>query len=439
MELRAPKYTVGGSRKPIAGRFCFAAALFLSLAVVTSAPAQPAPVVVTEDEVVANALDVSAVESLFGARAAGIEAEAVRATTWRNPDLGYTREQTFEDAGAVGEDIVLLEQEFLLSGRQSLVARAARERARAVKLDGEMQQRVLAGSVRRAFFELLTIQERLDVYADWLGLMEQVESELERRVAAGESAPYELQRLQKEIADIEAAAAADRADLASRQAQLAALTGLSEDEAPRLRADGELMPTSVPPDAALLEAIGERPDMRAAAARIDAASALDKAASRWWIPDPAIQAGYKGVSAAGERAHGFVAGLSLALPFFSTAKSERMAARALRIEAESRRQIVERRIRGTVLGLAKRIRSLEAAAETYRAEGVETAAKVVETARLAYAAGELGILELIDGYRGLVEARLTVVEMAADARRSEIELWESLMVPTTTSMKSGNQ
>jgi outer membrane protein, heavy metal efflux system len=64
----------------------------------------------------------------------------------------------------------------------------------------------------------------------------------------------------------------------------------------------------------------------------------------------------------------------------------------------------------------------QARAARYRASVADATEPLAAIARVAYEEGELGILELLDANRQLVEARLRVLELAAAARLAAIEL-----------------
>lgn len=55
-----------------------------------------------------------------------------------------------------------------------------------------------------------------------------------------------------------------------------------------------------------------------------------------------------------------------------------------------------------------------------------SAAELVRTAEAAYAGGELGILELLDAYRGALDAELQALELEWGARRARIEVDRAL-------------
>lgn len=418
--MLASGHPAGPSKKPTCNRFSclFVVATILSFA--TSAAAQT--VELTEEQVVASALGEASFEDLSEAATQRELAQATRARTWSNPRIAYGREQLFDSSA---EDTLVLQQVLRLSGRYGLIAKSAEILAESERLRLDARRLAHAAAIRGEFYQLLEAQERIAVYDEWLALMSDVDDELRRRVEAGESAPYERLRLQKEVADIEAAAAKARAEVDAQRAQLGRLLELPAGQQD-VRASGELMPTSPPTDEELRSAVLARPEIAAADARIRAAERLDKAANGWWVPEPLLEAGYITASSGETREHGFIADVSIALPFVNQAKDQRQQALAMKLEAAGEKEFAIHHVTAEVLGLARRIRVLNEAAATYREAGVGTATKVVETAQIAYSAGELGILELIDGYRGLVEARLTILKLAAEAREHEIEMWSEL-------------
>ncbi|MBK5104547.1 MAG: hypothetical protein JJE42_09885, partial [Burkholderiales bacterium] len=65
---------------------------------------------------------------------------------------------------------------------------------------------------------------------------------------------------------------------------------------------------------------------------------------------------------------------------------------------------------------------LIAAAERYRREALAPSAELVRIAESAYRAGEFTVLELLDAYRGALDAEITALELEAKARLARIEL-----------------
>ena len=58
----------------------------------------------------------------------------------------------------------------------------------------------------------------------------------------------------------------------------------------------------------------------------------------------------------------------------------------------------------------------------YRSDAVAPSAELVRIAEAAYRAGESTVLELLDAYKGALEAELTALDLEWKAREARIEL-----------------
>ncbi|MGM0556336.1 MAG: TolC family protein [Myxococcota bacterium] len=422
-----------GAEKPTGGRiFAIVGALFLSFGLcIHDAGAQEAErddLRLTEKQAVQRALEQSDLTRAWGASVTEARARAVSEGAWPNPSVSYTHEQSYEQPDAVGEDFILIEQELPLSGERGLRSDAANADADARRHEVTAEMARAAAEARTVYYAVLHLRQRIEVRTAWLDDMREFENVLARRVDAGESSTYDLERLRQEMAEIAADIEFDRAALAKQQSTLRGILYLSDRDG-TVVPTGELMPGEIPGNSALREAVDARPEVAAASSRVEAAEYSKRAASRWWVPGPTVTAGYRGASVAGEHYPGFVAGLSLSLPLFNQSGGERLAAQAKLERAKSRRALLRRKYAAEVIGLAEQTRRLRAAAATYRQQGLDRAERVVEVARSGYDAAEIGMLELLDAYRGLVDARLRALTLAKSAREHEIELRRNLGQP----------
>ena len=57
-----------------------------------------------------------------------------------------------------------------------------------------------------------------------------------------------------------------------------------------------------------------------------------------------------------------------------------------------------------------------------RADVVDASDGLIRTSEAGFAGGELGILELLDAYRGAIEDDMTAIDLDLAARRARIEL-----------------
>jgi outer membrane protein TolC len=225
--------------KPIAARSFAVVVLAVLVCAAPTATAQEsrdAPSL-TEEQAIRLALERPALSDAWEAQVADAEAAALTEGAWPNPEVAYTREQVFEDAETVSENVIVLEQTLPLSGRRGLLAEAAKTRAQATQLETRAHRRQIEAHVRRAFYRVLELQRRTKVRAEWLERMNTFEDQMTQRVEAGENAPFDLQRLRAEIAQVQASNSVDEAELARRRAALAALPVFNQLEGEQMAAE----------------------------------------------------------------------------------------------------------------------------------------------------------------------------------------------------------
>ncbi len=186
---------------------------------------------------------------------------------------------------------------------------------------------------------------------------------------------------------------------------------------------GTLLPPDAPPSTeALAEKVAARPDLKALGEEAGAGDLDARAASRWWLPELTLTAGYKGVGMVGEQVNGFVAGVAIPLPVFDRNQDE-----VARAEGRSRlargRLALETDLAGAeVRGLRLQATRLADAARRFRADSTSTSPRLLATAEAAYRGGELGVLELVDAQRSALDAEIQAIDLESAARRAHIDL-----------------
>ncbi|MBI4741151.1 MAG: TolC family protein [Betaproteobacteria bacterium] len=355
-------------------------AISLALVLGLCAPAVLADLGLNESEALRLALARPAFSDWLRGRAGEAEADALAAGIWANPSLELARDKT----GASRETSWQLAQPFDLSGRRGLREDAARHRVRAVESDNLTHRNELAANVRRSFHDVLRQQETLRAVGDWAARFVGIVGVVDKLARAGEVAGYDRRRMVREQRSAEAKLAETRADLERSRARLTALIGREccGSEAGN-RVVGRLPPTAPPPLPTLQARLAERPDLAALAARAEAFQA-DNAAAQRNLPDVTIGIGSKRLDDSGG------GGSTIA--------------------------------EGELAGLHRQVTQLIAAAERYRADAVAPSADLVRIAETAYRAGESTLLELLDAYKGALEAETTALALEWKAREAHIEL-----------------
>lgn len=347
------------------------------------------------------------------------EADAQEAGLWANPTLEYSRDQSRNGTG-VQEETWQLSQPFDFSGRRGLKRGAGEQRVAAAEADARLYRAERTSEIRHSFFQLLLRERQLVALDGWVNRFADIERVVGKLRAAGEVSGYDLRRLARERQAVNARRAETRAELARIREQFAALLGA--DLAAYAGTSGHLQPDAPAGLETLLGKLDTRPDLAALGARATAADLDGRAAARGWMPEVTLGVGTKrGDYGFGhETLTSFSA--AIPLPVFDRQQpgERRAAAQAMAARAEYR--LARSRAEGQLRGLHRQVTQLAAAADHYRREAVAPSADLVRIAEAAYRAGESTVLELLDAYKGTLEAETTALDLEWKAREARIEL-----------------
>lgn len=415
---------IGRMKKPTVGRclVCLSIALVSARASAQDAPGETAPTetALTEEGAVRRAL---ARAPLTAALRGAVEQERGAARTagaYPNPQIVYLREQTFGALGT-GEDYVSVAQVIDLGNRRGLRAEAGEHRAVAAGHEGVAARVEVASEARSRFYEVLYREARAGALRAWTDRLDATVAVVERRAARGEAALYDRRRLERERALADSRVEVEEATLARARVRLAALVGAPS---PELAITGTLLPDEVPLALPTLRANARRaPRLLAADERLRAANLDRSAASRWWVPELRLEAGWKGVDMSGQgRTDGFLIGATLTIPLWDQSAGLSQSARGEAQVVEGRRALLDAEIAGEAAGLHAEATRLLNAARRFRDRAQSTSGDLVRIATAGYQGGELTVLELLDAYRGAGEDALTALDLAHAARRARIDL-----------------
>ena len=387
------------------------ATVALLLGALAAWPAHATPL--TEAEALRTGLSRPEWSDLASARLGEVDAEALETTTWANPTLELSQDKT----GASRETTWQLSQPVDFSGRRGLQLDAVRHRRSAAEAENRAMVVERAAELRRAFYELIRQQEALRAVEAWAARFAEMDYVVEKLAAAGETSGYDRRRLQREQRTAEARLAETRADLDRVRARLGALVGQLADDG----ASGRLLPAAPADLAALKAKLAERPDLAVLIAKVDAANA-DNAATRRNFPEVTFGIGGKQVDDGLTSERGTLFSVSIPLPVFDRqqAGDRRSASQAMAARAEL--ALARQKAEGELVGRHRQLTQLIAAAEVYRRDAVSPSADLVRIAEAAYRAGESSVLELLDAYKGALEAETTALDLEWKAREARIEL-----------------
>lgn len=362
---------------------------------------------------------------------AAAEAGARQAGATRDPSMVVAREQTGK---MVWQNTALLDQPLELFGQRS--SRAAAGRARLA-----VAEQNLAATVRRVESEVAAAFAAAQAADRGLGLADSIVQAFERagrivssRVRAGDASGYEARRLQLEAARYEGLLAEVRARRQEARSSLAILLGRDPgDTAWRVLGSFRVEPLAVARDSLSQLAAATDGSAATALALARAAEADVLRLRRERIPVLSLGIGYKeertGTPAPSS---GYLAQLSLPIPLWGSrgaavaagaAEAERLSALAREATLSSRRD---------AMAAADRLDAVVRRYATLSARLGPEAASARRSAEIAFAEGEMTLVEWLDAVRAFHEASVEEADLIAQfvARSAELEQLTGLTLLT---------
>ena len=394
---------------------------------------------------------------LARSRAAEAKGRARQARAWPNPVAALTREPLSRGDQDYSETYVNLSQRFEVSGARgargetadwSLVAAEELVRADSARL---------AFAVKQAFVEAEVAEDHLSLTEQAVEVFREGEGNAAIREAEGDISVYDLQRLRIErmryenlVAEADLAASAARRKLAllilpdaggysPDTGGFSDAAGLEIGPGERIEAFAPELASDVDFDA-FKRAVSRRPEVAAAEAEVLAAQANDRVARAVRIPDITATGGYKSQS---DGFSGAFLGLSVPLPMFDRRSGEIEASGARVGAAEERRVLTRRRVEADLRNTIESYGSMRGRSVFLEANRLAGNPDILEIAHVAYDAGEMTLVELLDAADALRDARMAEVRLGADLRIAYYDLeraqggFEDGAAPQTTSTEIG--
>ena len=356
---------------------------------------------------------------LARARAAEAAGHARQARAFPNPTANFTREPLSGNDQSYSETYINLSQRFEISGKRGARSDAADWLLVAAEALVRADSARLAFAVKRAFVVAQMAEEHLAVTESVVEVFRQGERNAAIRQVDGDLSVYDLRRLRIErvryetlVADADLAASIARTNLALLI--LPDVDGLSaEVTAAQVGPEERLgtLPSEPALDLASERAVSRRPEVAAASAEVMVARANDRVARALRIPDITATGGYKSQS---DGFRGAFLGLSVPLPVFDRRSGDVAAAEARVRAADDRRVLTRRRIQADIRNASRSYMSLRDRSAFLQENLLEGTSNILEIAQVAYDAGEMTLVELLDAAEALRDAQVAEARLRAD-------------------------
>jgi len=376
----------------------------------------------------------SASPELLAAReaAAASVARERQARGFGNPTLSYGREQTSRGGQSNAQNIAQLEQPFEVGGQRG--ARIAVARLLSATADERLAaaEVLLDFEVARAFAAASAADGKLRVAEQGARAFAEAQRVSDARLAAGDISGYAGRRLRLEAARFAALRATTALERRAARLALASLLGIGAREGDTLALVPDVdasLPTAAVLDSLTAAALRQRAELRIAVLEAETRAAEMQLAARERVPTPSVSVGYKGERVADPQLgsltgfSGYVVGFSIPLPMFDrreasvdAASGDARAARALVVA-------IRRRVEREVAEAYDAFAAVEEQRRLLAPHLGDESRAAMRAVQLAYAEGEISLVEWLDAVRSYQEAELTALNLHAEAatRRAALD------------------
>ena len=376
----------------------------------------------------ARARDVSAELTAARAAVAVATARERQGAAFTNPMLSVQREQTGTSGASNSQLITSIDQPIEIAGTRSARLRVLALRRGIAEAELVASEQRLDFVVAQAAAQLLAAERRAVLSRLASDEFANARATSDARFAAGDISGYTFRRIRLEAARYASLHA--EAALAQRTAHraLARLLNLPADSLLRVTVgDSDARTASgrlVRDDSLRALATLHRPDLRAAMLGADAARAEIGLARRERLPLVRLTAGIKNEEVTGGPSRsGFVVGLALPLPLWDRNAGAIDVAGALTDVRLAEVDALRRRVVSEVSDAADAVRAIDAQLAVLRPQLGPESEHALRASRVAYAEGEISLLEWLDAVRAYHEAEVGLVALDAEAiiRRAALD------------------
>jgi cobalt-zinc-cadmium efflux system outer membrane protein len=383
----------------------------------------------TMTEIEAQALDANHDVRIARMAVDGARAGVMQADTRPNPTLSWngasyspTRGLGSGNPGSKYVDQILrVDQTFERGDKRALRVSVAQKQLLGKAADLDEQRRETLQAARNAYIDLLLAEKRVDVIADTQRSYEDSLDAAGKRVRAGDLALADLQRLKVEVLRARTEREAAAADRVHAQVALANLIAY-DDDASVLRSDGR-WPTFVGDvrvaARAARDLVEERPDVVSARLAVDAAAKAVELARSQRTRD--ITFGVQIERYPGPEGTGNTIGLGVSIPLFFGNDYRGDIGHAVSDQQIAEETAAKVRDAG-VAQIATALQDLDTAerkVSTYQDGLLDAARAAANASDFAFGRGAIGIMDVLDSRRILLETRLDALAAEADYARAQ--------------------
>ncbi len=401
-------------------------------------PATPSPDTPALPQVKADGMSLLEVMDIVGAGNPLLKAsrESIEAARGRrqqaglrpNPEFEFESEEMATDSfGDFGKSVntFAVKHEILTAGKRKAAMAAAGKEVEISAYEYAMLKREINTESKRAFYALLAAQEKVIVSTRLVEIARRNAEASQRRVDAGDVSPVNAVRATVALSKARVELQAAERDKAIAVRELLLLMGAPDATLNSVGQARELYQTTAVPDGedVLTAVLEKHPQLRGIIRVKELAELEQKVAEkeRW----PNVEVGFCDETApedGGGREQTFVLEFGIPLPIFDRNQGAIAEAKANRRKAELELQAGRQELSTRFRQALRNYISVRQQVERYAKEIVPGARKAFDLVNLAYKAGDISQLELLEAQQTLAESELEYVEALGELKEAQAEL-----------------
>ena len=344
------------------------------------------------------------------------EGQVLQGRSRPNPELAYSLEDARSKTRTQSWQLNLPLE---LGGKRAARTKAAeKSREQAQAQLAELKATVRA-NVAAAYFDVLTVQERLVLARDSAALAKSSTDTVSKRVAAGKVSPVEESKARVAEAGVRVELAQAASEQRNALSRLFALLGRIDAPYTVLEGKAENLP-SVPSLADLQPLISSAPGVVLARIEVDRRKALTALEQSKRVPDVTVSVGMQRSNETQRNVLLF--GVSVPLPVFDRNQGNLLEALKLEDKARDELQAATVRLHSEVAQARERLSTITAEVQSLQQEVLPGAKSAYDAATIGFENGKFNFLEVLDAQRTYFTAKSQYLKALGEAHRAAADI-----------------
>jgi cobalt-zinc-cadmium efflux system outer membrane protein len=346
------------------------------------------------------------------------QGRAIQAGLYPNPTVSLSGDEIGKSGGV--HTLPLVNQEIVTGGKRALSRSVIEREVSIAQLALQKQRYVLFTTVRQGYYEVLTIQRRLEVLDQLVKLATQSHENAQKLFKQQQIAELDVLPFEVELDRLRTEAESARREQAAAWGRLAAGIGVPELSITGLTGSLETALPDYAFDSARTAMLEVHPEVRSAEVGITRAQLAVQREQAQSIPNVTVGAGY--TSNFNDRESQGTYQVSLPLPIWNRNQGNIRAAQAELGRAVQEVTRVQNDLTGRLWTAYGQYAAARQRAERYRTSILPNATRAYRLSQDAFRGGQFEYLRVLQAQRSAAEANLEYIRALGEAWRAASEI-----------------